>query len=208
MLVTGDPAVRAAHSLQAHPDVEEVVVVGPARSRSFRVVDDPADCDLLLGSGEAAPRLARRHGIPLVWDGEVPACGVAVWGGSPPGLALALASRESDPRLVAVAHPALEAADTGSSARFPEPVGRVAVVDRHYGGMPVAMGRSPNRFAACLIVGGARRVALVDQGDFMAGVALAGAALVADHGPVAVWERALPYLEAVTAMGLVMAESV
>lgn len=207
VLVTGDPAVRAAHSLRAHPRVTEVVVVGPAKSKSFEVVDDPTGCDLLVGHGARAPKMARAHGIPLVWDGESPAAGVAAWGASPPGLALALGSREADPRLVAVAHPGLDEADGSTTARFPDPVGRIAVADRRYAGRPVAIGRSPNQFAACLAIGAKRRVAVVDQGDFMSGIALGAGALVAEGEPVPVWERALRYLEAVTEMGLVMAES-
>ncbi len=39
LLVTGDTSVRAAHSLQAHPGVDEVVVIGPAQSKSFEVVE-------------------------------------------------------------------------------------------------------------------------------------------------------------------------
>ena len=70
VLVTGDTAVRAAHSLSAHPTVDEVVVVGPARSKSFRVVPTAEGCDLLVGTGPHAPNLARGHGVGLIWDGE------------------------------------------------------------------------------------------------------------------------------------------
>ena len=89
VLASGDTAVRAAHSLSAHDSVEEVVVVGPARSRSFRVVPDASELDLLIGSGDAAPIRARKLGVPLLWDGDNAAEGVVVWGASPVGLALA-----------------------------------------------------------------------------------------------------------------------
>ena len=207
LLVTGDTAVRSAHSLQAHPGVDEVVVVGPARSKSFEVVPTAEDCDYLVGHGAAAPELARKHGVPLIWDGAEPGDGVAVWGASPTGLAIALASREADPRLVAVAHPEFDDKGGDRTTRFPEPIGRVGVVDSSLGGRPVALAGSPNDFAACLAVGATRRVAVVDHGAFMSGVALAAGIAVA-NGPVRpVWEDALPYLEAVTEMGLVMAES-
>lgn len=207
VLVTGEIAVRAAHSLQAHPSVDLVVVVGPATSRSFEVVDEPTGCDLLVGNGRDAPSLARRHGLPLIWDGNSPAEGVAVWGASPLGVALALAAREPDPRLVAVAHPLIDESPTSRTTRFPDPVGRLGVRDAEVGGRPVALARSPNEFAACLAVGAERRVAVVDHGEFMSGIALGAGAIVATPEPAPVWEHALPYLETITTMGLVMAQS-
>jgi hypothetical protein len=207
LLVTGDTSVRAAHSLQAHPGVDEVVVIGPAKSKSFEVVDTAEGCDYLVGSGSSAPGLASKHGVPLVWDGDEPAEGVAVWGASPVGLAIALATREPDPRLVAVAHPAIDGDGSTRTTRFPDPVGRLGVRDVQVGGRPVALAASTNEFAACLAVGASRRVTVVDDGDFLSGVALAAGVAVADDTPAPVWERALPYLEAVTEMGLVMAES-
>lgn len=199
--------MRAAHSLQAHPGVDEVVVIGPAKSKSFEVVDTAEGCDYLVGSGSSAPGLASKQGVPLVWDGDEPAEGVAVWGASPVGLAIALATREPDPRLVAVAHPAIDGDGSTRTTRFPDPVGRLGVRDVQVGGRPVALAASTNEFAACLAVGASRRVTVVDDGDFLSGVALAAGVAVADDTPAPVWERALPYLEAVTEMGLVMAES-
>jgi hypothetical protein len=212
LLVTGDISVRSAHSLQAHPGVDEVVVIGPAKSKSFEVVDTAEGCDYLVGHGEKAPGLARKHRIPLIWDGEGPdERGVAVWGASPSGLAIALASREPDPRLVAVAHPDIASASrtsrTARTTRFPDPVGRVTVEDATLGGNPIAVASSPNDFAACLAVGATRRVTLVDHGGFMSGVALAAGVAAANGSNHPVWESALLYLEAVTEMGLVMAES-
>jgi hypothetical protein len=205
VLVSGDTAVRAAHSLSAHVSVEEVVVVGPARSRSFRVVPDATECDILIGTGIEAPARARSLGVPLVWDGDDPADGVAVWGASPVGLALALAAREPDPRIVAVAHPDLDEGP-GHRVRFPDPIGGVKVADATFGGRHVALAKTPDRFAACLAVGGERRVAIVDDGAFMSGIALAaGVDLVGDTA-VAVWDDALVYLQTAATMGLVMAE--
>lgn len=208
LLVTGDTAVRSAHSLQAHPGVDEVVVIGPAKSKSFQVVDSAEGCDYLVGHGDKAPRLARKLGVPLIWDGEGPdEKGIAVWGASPTGLAIALASRESDPRLVALAHPDIEATGTTRTTRFPDPVGRVAVFDATLGGRPIALAKSPNEFAACLAVGADRRVTLVDHGGFMSGIALAAGIAAANGASRPVWDHALEYLEAATEMGLVMAAS-
>lgn len=181
------------------------MVVGPARSRSFRVVPDAAGCDILIGSGTEAPARARRLGVPLVWDGDAPADGVAVWGASPIGLALALAAREPDPRIVAVAHPDL---DEGfdHQVRFPDPIGGAKAADASFGGRHVALAKSPDKFAACLAVGAERRVTIVDDGAFMSGIALAAGIDAVGETPVAVWDRALDYLHAATTMGLVMAE--
>lgn len=207
VLVTGDVAVRAAHSLSTHPRVDEVVVVGPARSKSFEVVEEAGECDFLIGSGEAAPERARRHGVPLLWDGESAEKGVVVWGASPQGLTLALASRESDPRLVALAHPQV-AGGKDHRARFPDPIGRIDVADSTYGGQRIAIGRSPNEFAACLAIGAQRRVTIIDDGQFLSGIALAASIAAVDGEPGPVWALALPFLQSAIQLGLVMAEDV
>lgn len=207
LLVTGDVAVRSAHSLQAHPGIDEVVVIGPAKSKSFEVVDSADGCDYLVGHGDSAPGLARKHGVPLIWDGAQPEDGVAVWAASPAGLAIALASRESDPRLVAVAHPDVANGRTSRRTRFPDPVGRLGVFDTMVGERPVALAHSPNDFAACLVEGAGRRVTVVDHGGFLSGVALGAGIAAGDGSSRPVWDLSLPYLEAATEMGLVMAES-
>lgn len=207
VLVTGDVAVRAAHSLTAHPEVEEVVVIGPARSKSFDVVESADGCDFLIGSGPEAPRRAAEHRVPLLWDGDTRSTGVWVWGASPPGLTLAMASRESDPRLVAVAHPSLEGGGD-HRARFPDPIGTLAVADTTYAGKRIATATSPNEFAACLAIGADRRVTIIDDGLFLSGIALAAAIATVDEEPRPVWESALGYLQAAIGMGLVMAEDV
>ena len=207
VLVTGDTAVRAAHSLAAHPSVDEVVVIGPANSKSFEVVETAEGCDFLIGTGPEAPSRAEKHKVPLLWDGESGAEGVAVWGANPQGMTLALASRESDPRLVAVAHPDL---DEGSDhhARFPDPLGSLGVADKTYGGQHLAEAQSPNEFAACLAIGAGRRVTIIDAAAFMSGIALAAAVDIADSTPKPAWDDALTYLKAAMDMGLVMAEDI
>ncbi|MGD2060717.1 MAG: hypothetical protein PVF87_07630 [Acidimicrobiia bacterium] len=182
-------------------------MIGPATSKSFEVVDSAESCDYLVGSGPTAPGLARQKGRPLIWDGDQAENGVAVWGASPVGVAIALASREPDPRLVAVAHPGIDSNGSTRTTRFPDPVGRLGVRDEQVGGRPIALARSNNEFAACLAVGAGRRVTVVDHGDFLSGVALAAGIAAVGETPAPVWERALPYLEAATEMGLVMAES-
>lgn len=207
ILVTGDVAVRAAHSLTAYPDVHEVVVIGPARSKSFEVVGSAEGCDFLIGSGPDAPERAEEHGVPLLWDGETPTNGAHVWGASPQGLTLAMASRESDPRLVAVAHPSLDGG-RDHRARFPDPIGRLDVADTTYAGKRLATAKSPNEFAACLAIGTDRRVTIIDDGLFISGIALASSVAVIEEEPGPVWRSALSYLQAANKMGLVMAEDV
>lgn len=207
VLVTGDIAVRAAHTLAAHPTVDDVVVIGPARSRNFEVVDTADGCDLLVGTGAGAPKRARQHDVPLLWDGDQGLDGVSVYGANPQGLTLALAAREGDPRLVAVAHPDIKPG-SDHTARFPDPIGKLSVSDSTYVGHRLAQAQSPNEFAACLAVGAERRVTIVDHGAFMSGIALAAAVDIANGSKNSVWENALPYLKAVITMGLVMAEDV
>jgi hypothetical protein len=205
VIVSGDTSVRAAHSLASHPGVDEVVVFAPATSKTFRVVPDGAGIDVAVGSGDDAPGIARRLGVPLVWDGETLEDGVVVYGAAPQGLALALAAREADPQLVALAHPSM---DGGShqKIRFPDPIGRRSAVDDIYAGKRVATAKSPNVFAAALTNGAARRVTIVDQSDFLDGIALAAGVGAIGEVPGPVWESALGYLKAVTEMGLIMAE--
>lgn len=204
VLVTGENAVRAAHSLAAHPGVGEVVVVGPANSRNYRVITDVEECDLLLGSGPEAPARARSLGRPLVWDGPGSEEGVGVWGASPVGLALALAMRETAPGLVAVAHPGLEEG-RDDRAVFPRPVGKVAVSEIVVAGRTVTAGRPGGSYGAVVVGSPQRSVTVVDDAKFMAGVTLAAGAMVLDGTARPVWDEALPYLEAAIAMGLVMA---
>ena len=207
LLVTGDVSVRAAHALSAHPGVDEVVVIGPATSKSFPVVDSADGCDFLVGVGDTAPGMADRHDVPLIWDGDERSEAVAVWGANPKGLALALAGREADPHLVAAAHPSFQVNGSNRTTRFPDPIGRVPVMEAAVGGRPIAIAQSNNAFAACLAVGPQRRVTIVDDGAFLSGIALAAGIAVVGDTPGPVWETALPYLEAATEMGLVMAES-
>ena len=171
------------------------------------MVESAEECDLLVGTGPDAPTLAVRQEVPLIWDGDSPSEGVAVWGASPSGLTLALAAREEDPRLIAVAHPD---AESGSDhvARFPDPIGNLDVADSTYAGHRIAVGKSPNDFAACLAIGAGRRVTIVDDAPFLSGVCLAAGVAVAGDKSRPVWEGALDYLRLATEMGLVMAEDV
>lgn len=203
--MSGESTVRAAHSLAADPGVDSIVIIGPASSQFYPVVDDPGQCDLLVVSGADAPSRFADSGVPMVWDGDSPEAGVTVWGASPAGLALALASREDQEADAYLAHPDMaEGRDT--RARFPEPVGTVGVAQILFGGRRLLAGRCTGEYAAVMASGGARRVAMVDDAAFMTGVALAAGVLVAGEDPKPVWADALGYLTAAAGMGLVMAE--
>jgi hypothetical protein len=202
----GDHAVRAAHSLAADPSADLVVVVGPAKSHSFKVVEDTSGLDILVGSGPGAPARAREFGLPLIWDGNHPDEGVGIWGASVAGLAAAMASRERKVETAAAAHPD-HAPGSGGSIRFARPVGATQVDSMDLGPHSVLVGRSYNDYAACMISAKKRRLTIVDRAGFLSGIALAaGAALWADS-PRAVWDAGLSYLEIATGMGLVMAEA-
>lgn len=206
VLVSGRLSVRTAETLAAQNSIDEVVVLAPATSSTFRVVADAGECDLLVGSGSEAPATASAVGRPLVWDGDHPADGVVVYGASPQGLALAVAARESDPQLVAIAHPGTPGG-RHQRVRFPDPVGRLGVFDGLYADRRVATAESPNPFAAVLTNGVARRVAIVDDAEFLSAVALAAGVAVVGDQTAPVWESALDYLTAAVEMGLVMAEA-
>lgn len=206
VLIGGDVSVRAAHSLAADPLADSVVVVGPATSRSFEVVDDPSACDLLIGSGSDAPARARKFGLPLVWDGSHPADGVAVWGASPIGLALAMSSRERRPVIAASAHPDHKAG-TGPSVRFARPVGATQTDEVELGDHVVRVGKSYNEYAACQVAAKGRRVTIVDRAAFLSGVALAAGVAAYGGSTRPIWDADLSYLETAIGMGLVMAEA-
>lgn len=202
----GDHSVRAAHSLAADSLTEMVVVVGPAKSRSFKIVDDPSGLDVLVGSGPDAPKQALGFGIPLIWDGNARVEGVRVWGASVSGLAAAMATRERKVEVAAAAHPD-HPAGTGSSLRFARPVGATQVDSVTHGPHQILVGKSYNDYAACLVMARKRRLTIVDRAAFLSGIALAAGLAIFADSPRAAWDDALPYLETATGMGLVMAEA-
>lgn len=169
------------------------------------MIDDPAVCDLVVAAGPDAPTRFADTGVPIVWDGPGPAPGVVVWGASPLGLTIALAEREPGPAVVALAHPSLDEG-RDERLRFPDPVRRVAVSEIEIGGRTLLGGRPEGPYAAALVDGPGRRVTIVDDGDFMAGVALAAGVVLASGSPRPVWTESFDYLTAATEMGLVMAE--
>jgi len=186
--------------------VDELVVLGPAKSSNFRVVKSAEGLDLLVGSGSGAPPEARKHGLPLVWDGNEQVDGVQVWGASIFGIAAAIARRHRATTLVAAAHPDLPQG-SGQSVRFARPVGATQVDEVMAGQTAVGLGKSYNEYAACLVTTRRRQFTVVDRSAFLSGIALAAAVAAVGSDPQPVWASALKYLETATGMGLVMAEA-
>lgn len=205
--MTGDTAVRAAHALSAHDGIDEVVVIGPAKSKSFKVVATSDGCDVLVGSGPRAPALARKHGVPLVWDGGSPQGGVRIWGADPAGITISLGMDQPDPQLVAIAHPEISSNGESRRVRFPAPVGLTMVRDTAVDGRPLAVGRSKNQYASSYVVAGSRTLTILEDGKFMAGIALAAGVSVLSDAPRPVWDAAATYLATVFSMGLVLGEA-
>jgi hypothetical protein len=206
VLIGGETSVRAAHSLSADPLVDELVVIGPATSHNFKVVQSAAGLDVLVGSGSRAPAEARRHQTPLVWDGNHSADGVAIWGASLLGIAAAIARRHRNATMVAAAHPDAAQA-SGVSVRFARPVGATQVDEVPLDGTSVALGKSYNDYAACLVATRKRQITVVDRAVFIQGIALAAGVAVFGDEPRPVWDEALRYLETATGMGLQMAQA-
>ncbi|MFP3915198.1 MAG: hypothetical protein ACLFWM_10005 [Actinomycetota bacterium] len=203
--VDGDVTTRAAHSLSTHPGIE-VVLLAPATSRQFDVVDSPAGCRAVVGT-ERALRAAQSAGLPAVTAGDTDGLPGVAWA-SLPGLALALAAALEGVDTVAVALPGEP--EGSREVVFPSPIDarrvRPEAVDSH----TVWMGGGDGSLAAALSLGGEHDRVILDDHLFMSAIALAAGAvlLVEDQTPgrVAVWERSEPYLRAVTDMGLVLAE--
>ncbi len=198
--------MRAAHSLSADPLVDVLVVLGPAKSNNFEVVRSADGLDVLVGSGARAPYEARKHSIPLIWDGDEAAEGVVVWGASVVGLAAAIAKRQRNPIVVAAAHPDAPQG-SGPSVRFAKPLGATQVDELELNGISVGLGKSYNEYAGCLVTTKKRQITVVDRSLFLSGIALAAGLGLLGNEAKAVWDQPLEYLKTATGMGLVMAEA-
>lgn len=193
---------RAAHSLASHPGIDEAVLLAPVTSNTFNTVDDATGCAVVVG--HTAPTGAGT--IPVAVSGtelDVPGYHTA----SIYGLALALAVGVSDVETIAVAAP--DFAGNGIQVMFPSPIDLVDATSKEVDGHTLLQGHTPELAAALVRAGGLDRV-IMDQPDFLNGIALAAAgALVIDHPPSQpepVWTRARQYLKIAIAMGLVLGE--
>lgn len=204
--VEGEVTMRAAHSLASHDGVDEVAVLGPTKSNSFPTVDKPDGWDVVVGRKNAADAGRRSGVVAAVTDDLVAQPGISL--GSPFGLVLALAVGVEMVETLAVALPGNPG--SGEQIVFPSPIdGRPAVAERH-GGHAIQVGRGAEPLTAVMVLGAERHRVVLDDSKFLAGVALAAAAVVATttrpDRPVPAWSHAGLFLDTATAMGLVLAE--
>lgn len=200
----GEVTTRAAQSLSTHPDVE-VVLLEPATSSQFEVVESPEGCAAVFGADLAADA-ASRAGLPAIVMGDLQAAGGICWA-SIPGMALALAAGMENPDLVGAALPGDPGGDR--TVVFPSPIDGRQTGLESFGDRQLHVGRGDGPLASALAIGPRLHRVIIDDHRFMGGIALAaGVALLDDDlsAPVPVWERAAPYLQAAADMGLVIGE--
>lgn len=203
--VDGDVTTRAAHSLAGHPGVDEVVLLEPATSTEFRSVEDASECDVVVATGRGEEQTTAA-GVPMVVVGpdlELPGYHTA----SIDGLALALAVGVGDVETVAVADPDRDTGDL--PVVFPFPIDAALASETYVDGRRVLAAPSAD-LAAALVTGSRLHRVVMDDPAFLAGIALAAAAVVVledqPTGPTPIWARAAAYLRAAGAMGLVIGE--
>lgn len=203
--VEGDVTTRAAQSLSAHPDVE-VVLLSPATSSQFQVVDTPAGCAAVFGTVHAA-RVASEVGLPaVVTNNGDPGPGLH-WA-SLEGLALALSAEMEEAQTVAVAVPG----DAGGEDTivFPSPIDGRSAYQKAVGPRSVYVAGTEGPLAAALAIGRDRHRVILDDHHFMQAIALAAAVGILMEDPITVpmpvWERSGLYLRTAAEMGLVIGE--
>lgn len=203
--VEGEVTTRAAQSLSAHPDVE-VVLLAPAKSSQFEVVDTPQGCAAVFGAGTAV-RVAAASRLPAVTTSRLEGQPGVAWA-SIQGLAVALASDLDRIQRIAAALPGEP--DGEETVVFPSPIDGRQAVEEKVDSRSLLMGRGEGSLASALALGGERHRVIMDDHRFMEAVALAaGVGILTEDeltGTVPVWERSRPYLRAAAEMGLVIGE--
>ncbi len=198
--------MRAAQSLAVHSGIDGVAVLAPAKSNHFPTTDTVEGWDLVMGS-ERAVGAGRKHGVPVAVTGAVDAhAGVSL--GSPVGLALALAVGVEGIETLAVAVPGEPGGDL--PVVFPSPIDSRASVAERFDGHEVRVARGDGPLAAVMVLGAERHRVVLDDHSFLAGIALAAAAVVALEVEPATatpaWSHSEIYLRAAVEMGLVIGE--
>lgn len=203
--VEGEVTTRAAQSLSSHPDVE-VVLLAPANSSQFEVVDTPEGCVAVFGAGTAV-RVAAASRLPAVTTAGLEGQPGVAWA-SIQGLALALASDLDSIRRVAAAIPGEPGGD--ETVVFPSPIDGRHAMDEKVDSRHLLVARGEGSLASALALGGDRHRAIMDDHRFMEAIALAAGVGVLGEGElteaVPVWERSGPYLQTAAEMGLVIGE--
>lgn len=203
--VEGEVTTRAAQSLSTHPDVE-VVLLAPATSSQFEVVDTPVGCAAVFGAGTAA-RVGAASRLPAVTTAGLGGQPGVAWA-SIRGLALALSSDLEGIRRIAAAIPGDPVGD--ETVVFPSPIDGRQAREEAVDSSRVLVARGEGPLASALALGGDRHRVIVDDHRFMEAIALAaGVGVLAEGGvtgPIPVWERSRPYLRTAAEMGLVIGE--
>lgn len=204
--VEGEVTMRAAQSLVVHPGVDEVSLLAPAKSVHFPTVSSPAGWDLVIGATKAADA-GRKHDLPVAVTGTLEDQ-PGVFLGSPVGLALALAVGVNMVDTIALALPGDTSGDV--TVVFPSPIDARSAIVEHHDGHDIRVARGQGNLAAVIVMGSDRHRVVLDDNSFLAGIALAAAAVVGlDSQPgtsFPVWTRSADYLQTAVAMGLVIGE--
>lgn len=203
--VKGEVTTRAAHSLSAHPAVDRVALLAPAKSSHFDTVEEVAGFDVVAGT-ESAVGVAHAGGIPVITTGTLED-GSGVSSASIEGLALALAVGVDRVETVAVAVPGEP--DGEVPVVFPSPIDTRPSRRQRLDGHDLLVAAGPGYLAAAMVLGEQRHRVVVDHSLFLAGIALAagvGIMLEGLDGPTPTWTRADTYLRTAVDMGLVIGE--
>ena len=204
--VEGEVTMRAAQTLSAHPGVESISLLGPAKSSFFPTTNEAEGHDIVVG-GDLAAQVGLEVRIPA-----------AVWGdlgdqdglsrASIEGLALALAVGVDGVEVVAVATPGNREGD--EALMFPSPIDSVPTTTEKVDGHEIHFGASPESVSAAMVRGRDIDRVIIDDHAFMRGIALAAAAATLIEQPAPggdpVWTRSSSYLRAAVEMGLVIGE--
>lgn len=205
VVVDGEVTMRAAHTLSAHPGIESVSLLAPARSDHFDTVDHAADGSVVMGT-DGAVEVAETARAPVATT-EHTAVARGLSGAGITGLALALAVGVEGVDTVAVAAPGHPTGER--RIVFPSPIDSLAVDEEVVDGHRLLIGGGSDPLGAAMVSGTRRHRVIVDDHRFMSGIALAAAAVLAapngtNGSPV--WTRAEDYLRVAVEMGLVIGE--
>lgn len=196
--VTDQLTSRAAGALAAHPQIEEVGLLGHRPGAGWehrmRTVPDPQGFDILISSGPQPT-----FGCKLVVPGGADRAVQAVTHASPVGLARRLASElgGATPAVTRFGKPLT----WGRRVPFPSPIGWLRAREETD---EVLVAPTELEVAGVVAFTTEEALGVVDDPAYLAAVCLAAGAFVRGFGPV--WEDAA-YLDAVRELGVVLSST-